>query len=97
MRSEQVDQALCQKSLIDDEHRLFWNDREGELADYLAQRIPDDLAEVTVVDVAERDGSATKPGSVQRAAMSLGGNIVPLENLAEALQVAADAGCGGAK
>ena len=37
-------------------------------------------------------GKAIEPQMVVLGTMSLGGNIVPVENLAEALQVASDAG-----
>ena len=37
-------------------------------------------------------GKAVEPQLVVLGTMSLGGNIVPVENLAESLQVAADAG-----
>ena len=37
-------------------------------------------------------GKAIEPQMVVLGTMSLGGNIVPVENLAESLQVAADAG-----
>ncbi len=60
MKSEQVDQALCQKFITERERIVFWNDPNGEFVDYITQGLPVELANVTVLDPQENGGLSTK-------------------------------------
>ena len=60
MKADQVDQALRQKFIADGERLVFWHDRNGEFLDYVARPLPDDLGDVTVLDVAKRGGLSAK-------------------------------------
>ncbi|MFB0987044.1 MAG: BREX-1 system phosphatase PglZ type A, partial [Phycisphaerales bacterium] len=60
MKAEQVDQALHQKFIIEDERLVFWHDQNEEFADYVEGRLAGDLADVQVLDVAEVGGLSTK-------------------------------------
>ncbi len=52
MKAEQVDQALRQKFVTDDERLVFWHDANGEFADYIGGGLPEGLVAVKVLDVA---------------------------------------------
>lgn len=60
MKAEQVDQALLQKFVTDNERIVFWHDAPGEFADYVKAGLNGDLAGVQLVNVAERGGLSTK-------------------------------------
>lgn len=60
MKAEQVDKALCQKFLTDEQRLVFWHDPDEEFAEYISGGLPDALAAVTVVDVATTGGLPTK-------------------------------------
>ena len=60
MKAEQVDQALRQKFIVDGSRIVFWNDPNGEFAEYLAAGLPEELEAVTVVDEKLRGGLAVK-------------------------------------
>ena len=60
MRAEQVDQALLQKFIAEEERLVFWHDRDGEFADYMADGLSGDLSEVQVLDVAQVGGLSAK-------------------------------------
>ena len=60
MKAEQVDKALAQKFLTEEERLVFWHDTNGEFSDYIARPLPAELEAVTVVDVAKQGGLPTK-------------------------------------
>lgn len=60
MRAEQVDTALRQKFVNDDERLVFWEDRDGEFAEYIAEGLPEELSDVKVLDLASKGGFSTK-------------------------------------
>ncbi len=60
MKAEQVDKALHQKFVGDDQRLVFWHDSAGEFADYIAAGLPDDLDAVQLLDVAQVGGLSAK-------------------------------------
>lgn len=60
MKAEQVDKALRQRFLTDDQRLVFWHDTAGEFADYIASGLPDDLTGVQLLDVAQIGGLSAK-------------------------------------
>lgn len=60
MKSEQVDQALYQKFVTEQQRIVFWHDVDGEFADYLASGLPNSLATVKVIHPKQIGGLSTK-------------------------------------
>ena len=60
MKAEQVDKALLQKFITDDERIVFWHDQDGEFADYVSDGLEGELKAVTVLDAGKRGGLPTK-------------------------------------
>lgn len=60
MKADQVDQALRVKFLEEDERLVFWDDRDGEFADYISDGLPPELAEITVLALDDTGGLSTK-------------------------------------
>ena len=60
MKTEQVDQALKQKFVMDDERLVFWHDPNGEFTDYIEVGLAGDLADVQLLDVATVGGLLAK-------------------------------------
>ncbi len=60
MKAEQVDAALRQKFVTDDQRLVFWHDPQGEFAEYVAEGLSGDLGSVKVLHAQERGGLATK-------------------------------------
>jgi len=60
MKAEQVDQALHQKFVTEDERLVFWHDAPGEFVDYVEGGLTGDIAEVQVLDVAAVGGLSAK-------------------------------------
>ena len=56
MKAEQVDQALKQKFVNEGARLVFWHDKNGEFAEYVAGGLPDDMAAVQVLDLARVGG-----------------------------------------
>jgi uncharacterized protein (TIGR02687 family) len=54
MKAEQVDRALHQKFVGEGERLVFWHDKDGEFADYVAEGLSGDLVTVKVLNVAEQ-------------------------------------------
>lgn len=60
MKAEQVDQALYQK-FVTEQHRLvFWHDRQGEFADYIATGLPETLTQVKILRPDQIGGFSAK-------------------------------------
>jgi len=60
MKAAQVDKALLQKFVTDDERIVFWHDQDGEFADYVSDGLEGELEAVTVLDAGNRGGLPTK-------------------------------------
>ena len=60
MKAEQVDKALYQKFVGDNERLVFWHDAEGEFGDYVTGGLSGELAAVQVLDVAKHGGLPSK-------------------------------------
>ena len=60
MKAGQVDQALRQRFLTEEHRLVFWHDTAGEFADYIAAGLPDELADVAVLDVSQVGGLPAK-------------------------------------
>ena len=60
MKADQVDQALRQKFLEEDQRIVFWDDLEGEFSDYISRGLPSELVAVTVLEPAKLGGLPTK-------------------------------------
>ncbi|MCP4125416.1 MAG: BREX-1 system phosphatase PglZ type A [Bacteroidetes bacterium] len=60
MKAEQVDQALCQKFLTEEQRLVFWNDPNGEFIDYINTGLPSELELVTILDVSKQGGLSAK-------------------------------------
>ena len=60
MKAEQVDQALRQKFITEEERLVFWHDEAGEFTDYVTEELEGDLATVKVVEPARLGGLSTK-------------------------------------
>ena len=60
MKAEQVDQALHQKFVTEGERLVFWHDENGEFADYVADGLTGEIADVKLLDVAEVGGLSAK-------------------------------------
>ena len=60
MKAQQVDQALIQKFVTENERLVFWHDANAEFADYIAGGLMGELADVRVLDVAAVGGLAAK-------------------------------------
>ena len=60
MKAQQVDQALIQKFITEDERLVFWHDARGEFADYVAAGLTGKLVDVRVLDVATVGGLSAK-------------------------------------
>ena len=60
MKAEQIDQALRQKFLTEDERLVFWHDTNAEFADYVAGGLAGRIAEVSVLEVAAVGGLPAK-------------------------------------
>jgi len=55
VKAEQIDQALYQKFVTEDERLVLWHDPDGEFADYVADEFDGELAVVQVLDVIKQD------------------------------------------
>jgi len=60
MKAAQVDKALLQKFIIDDERIVFWHDQDSEFSDYVSEGLEGELEAVTVLDVGQRGGLPSK-------------------------------------
>jgi len=60
LKAREVDKALYQKFIAEDHRLVFWHDTAGEFADYIAAGLPDDLAAVQLLDVAQVGGLSAK-------------------------------------
>ena len=60
MKAEQVDKALQQKFLTEDERLVFWHDTNGEFSDYVTDGLTGDLSDVQILDVATVGGLPAK-------------------------------------
>ncbi len=60
MKAAQVDTALIQKFIEEDNRIVFWNDANAEFSSYIERGLPDELSTVTVLDMAEQGGLSTK-------------------------------------
>jgi uncharacterized protein (TIGR02687 family) len=60
MKAEQVDQALIQKFVTENERLVFWHDSNAEFQAYITLGLPKELESVTVIDVAKKGGFSTK-------------------------------------
>jgi len=60
MKADQVDKALTQKFITEEERLVFWNDPSGEFARYIKDGLPSDLSDVTVLDENQKGGLAAK-------------------------------------
>ena len=60
MKAEQIDQALIQKFVTENERLVFWHDANGEFADYIASGLTGELADVQLLDVAFVGGLSAK-------------------------------------
>jgi len=61
VKAEQIDQALHQKFVTEDERPVLWHDPNGEFADYVADELAGDLAAVRVLDVTKQGRLVIKP------------------------------------
>jgi len=60
MKAEQVDQALYQKFVTEQQRLVFWHDRQGEFADYIAAGLPENLPQVTILRPDRTGGFSAK-------------------------------------
>lgn len=60
MKAHEVDKALRQKFVVEGARLVFWHDRAGEFADYVAGGLPDDLGGAQLLDVSGVGGLAAK-------------------------------------
>ena len=60
MKAEQVDQALRQKFVDEDQRIVFWNDENGEFADYIDVGLSAELCEINLLDLREVGGLSAK-------------------------------------
>jgi len=60
MKAKQVDQALRKKFVEEGRRLVFWNDEEKGFRGYILSGLPDDLADVTVLDLEEMGGLSAK-------------------------------------
>ena len=60
MKAEQVDQALRQKFVSEGARLVFWHDANEEFADYVAEGLAGELADVQVLDFATVGGLSAK-------------------------------------
>ena len=60
MKADQVDQALRQKFLADNERIVFWDDSKGEFSEYISRGLPSELEGVTVLEPTKLGGLPTK-------------------------------------
>jgi hypothetical protein len=60
MKAEQVDQALYQKFVTEQQRLVFWHDANGEFADYIAAGLPDRLPQVTILRPDHTGGFSAK-------------------------------------
>lgn len=60
MKARQVEEALRQKFLAEDQRLVFWHDPESEFRDYVSGGLEGELAEVQVLDVAAVGGLSAK-------------------------------------
>ena len=60
MKATQIDQALHQKFIAEDERVVFWHDPNTEFAEYIKEGLREGLSQVKVLQVAEVGGLSAK-------------------------------------
>ena len=60
MKHEEVDKALVQKFNTEAQRLVFWHDTEAEFAGYVQAELPEEIANVKVLNVTEVGGFKTK-------------------------------------
>ncbi|MEZ4281616.1 MAG: BREX-1 system phosphatase PglZ type A [Myxococcota bacterium] len=60
MKAEQVEKALRQKFLTENERLVFWHDPNGEFVDFIDAGLVEDLADVRILDLRVARGLSTK-------------------------------------
>ena len=61
MKADELDKAITKKFVEEGAPRLvFWDDPNGEFTDYVQSNLPNELSDVTVLDLAKEGGLATK-------------------------------------
>lgn len=60
MKAEQVDRALYQKFVTEQQRLVFWHDTHGEFADYIAAGLPETLAQVNILCPDQTGGFSAK-------------------------------------
>lgn len=60
MKADQVDLALHQRFVIENERLVFWHDAKGEFVDYVGRGLTGALAQVQVLDVGRVGGLSAK-------------------------------------
>ncbi len=56
MKADQLDKALYEKFVTQDERLVFWNDAKSEFSEYVARGLGGKLAQVKVVDLSKNGG-----------------------------------------
>ena len=60
MKAEQVDQALRQKFITEEERLVFWHDEAGEFSEYVKDGLSGELVGVQVLHPAQTGGLSAK-------------------------------------